>query len=329
MHQDCDFDRDCERTLLQCVTCKQWKEQTSTFFVVNHRTQKNSFHTSFKNSITNPCKRCFAQLRACQESSGKGFVRRLLLHYDITIQQFEDLYTRQKGVGPISGVPLKLEAKGHNCVGIHRYDNRKQHVIDNIFLEVQEMNIAQRDAIPCLFRAWASLFATISNVQQSTSTQYASAQPILAKSDSSQASNVVKKWCSVLKRHIYRHVQEDVVHGRQHSIPKINRGAFFQIVYENALVKLEQQQYRCFYSNVPLTHVPSYCQFSFERINNKLSHFTDDGTLENVVFVCRLLNGPRQMSRAKILDYTLHQTLVPLSDEIRSKMQQDPFFQTN
>jgi hypothetical protein len=245
-------------------------------------------------------------LRATQESNGKGWVRRLLSPYDITQQQFYDLLDKQNGIGPISGIKLKLEANGSNCVGIHRIDNTKKHVIENIFLEVQEMNIAQRDAIPCLFAAWTSLFLTISNPILNTNTIVTS-----------------PRWCRVLKRHIYRHVQEDVVHKRQLPIPEINRSSFYQIVHDNSVLKLQQQQYRCFYSNVPLSCVPSYCQFSFERLNNKLPHFTEEGTLENVVFVCRLLNGPRQMSRAKILDYTLHQTLVPLSEEQRQRIMQD------
>jgi hypothetical protein len=107
------------------------------------------------------------------------------------------------------------------------------------------------------------------------------------------------------------------------------RKHIIKTVIDNFFKKLQEQNYRCAYSLVPLTIVPSFARFSFERINNAMPHFTLEGELTNIVLTCRLFNSRRQMSRAKLLAYYLTQELVYVPIEARKCAEDELAANTN
>ncbi len=78
---------------------------------------------------------------------------------------------------------------------------------------------------------------------------------------------------------------------------------------------------------IGLTHLRAWNQLSFERVNNALPHFTEDGQLPNCVFICTMFNTARQMTRRKLLQYLLEQKLVEMSATICARVQNDLAFE--
>ncbi len=84
---------------------------------------------------------------------------------------------------------------------------------------------------------------------------------------------------------------------------------FVAIVYKNAIAHLEEQKY----TRIGLTHLSAWNQFSFARIDNRLPHFKEDGTLPNCIFICRMFNAPRH----KLCG---NKKLVTVSDDARASI---------
>ncbi len=99
---------------------------------------------------------------------------------------------------------------------------------------------------------------------------------------------------------------------KRFAFPKdVTRKEFVNKVYKNALIQLEKQKGRCGLTDIGLTYLPKWNQISLERINNDLPHFAQDANLPNCIFICRMFNVARQLSRKMILEYFLVQILVP------------------
>jgi hypothetical protein len=99
--------------------------------------------------------------------------------------------------------------------------------------------------------------------------------------------------------------------------------------YKDKIIKLvfeklvNEQKFKCAYSNVPLTILNSAMRFSFERIDNSKPHFGPEGDIDNIVFICRIFNSRAGMNRRKFLQCFLSQQLVSLSDSVRAKLTEE------
>jgi len=126
-----------------------------------------------------------------------------------------------------------------------------------------------------------------------------------------------------LRNAIKRHIDHDLDANRINTEEASKLRGLKKLIRSNAIIKLKAQQYRCAYSFFPLSILPSFARFSFERIDNLLPHFTLTGELTNIVFICRLFNGRRQMSRKKLLQYYMSQKLVEVPIEARQQAENE------
>jgi hypothetical protein len=243
-------------------------------------------------------------------------------------------------VGPISGKKLQLVPSNIDCVGIHAYDNNKDHTPDNCFLEVQELNVPQWEAIPCLFCAWKELYNCIlnqylfpekqDNLQhlEHVRSQYFATPKDIGIIGSQAKTQFYRQqfyrqqllrlhFPTILRNAIKRHIEQDIKKKRFQFPTNVTRSEFLNMVFDNSIAQLEKQLWKCAYSNVNLTIVNLWTRFSFERINDDMSHFTQLGELTNIVFICRLLNTRKKLSKEKIMNLFLHQNWIDVPDYVR------------
>ena len=80
--------------------------------------------------------------------------------------------------------------------------------------------------------------------------------------------------------------------------------------------KLIKQDFKCYYTGIPFSKDrDNWRYFSLERLDNTLNH-----TNENSAFICRMFNTAGQLNRKKILTALLSQIHIPLSIDIRNKI---------
>lgn len=328
------------KILMMCVVCKICQPRTPEFFQVGNGSKnfKSSEpgHEFLRNSVSYPCKNCYSVLTQKYRATEDGFITNLLSKYPLlSVTWFHETLKKQNGKGLISNTQMNLTTNGENCAGIHRYSNIKEHITENCFLEIQELNAAQGNAIPDLFEAWKSVYSHfVACFVKDDETDYL--KPFqehyhlkpkelgLSYVDGSNSYNKAcyeKHFPTILHHMIKRHINEDIKKNRFQLPPNVSRAQFIKMVYPNAIVQLEKQKAKCAYTNVGLTIKNLWTRFSFERINNDLPHFTADGKLANCIFICRLFNVSRQLSTRKILDIFLHQILVDVPIDVRKKAQ--------
>jgi hypothetical protein len=324
-----------------CARCGEAKERTSANFAMDHARDTKKHFSSYRagweplqNSESTPCVECKSKLFKTWHRTEDGFIKNLVSSYvstGLSIEWFRKILQEQGGKGPISGTILQLITKKVNCVSIHKYDNSKEHTPDNCFLEVQEINVAQWEAIPCLFCAWKNLFTKILDqyMNEQDNSEYLSfvrSQYFVKPKDidiihyNAKYYNKQKLYYhfpSILNQAIKNHIRGDIENKRFAFPDNIDRLEFVKIVYHNSIKQLEKQLWKCAYTDVNMSIENLWTRFSFERINGILPHFTQLGELTNIIFVCRLLNASRQLSKDKIIVYFLHQNLVPIPDWIR------------
>lgn len=328
------------KIIMMCVSCNIFKPRTPEFFDINHG-GKNAHnlepgHEYLHNSKSRPCKKCFSVSDQKYRATEDGFIMNLLNNYPLlSVTWFYETLKKQGGKGLISNKKMKFTTNGEYCLGIHRKYNVKEHIPENCFLEIQEMNVQQGDGIPDLFEAWKSIYRHfVSSFEKNDKTDYLQKfqeQYHLKPNDIgifyADGNNLYNKarrakhFPTILRRKIGDHLDADINKNRFQLPPNVSRAQFINMVYPNAIVQLEKQKARCGYTNVGLTIENSWTRFSFERIKNDLPHFTSDGKLPNCILICRLFNAPRQLSTRKILDIFLNQILVEVPIEVREKTQ--------
>lgn len=324
--------------LMQCCICKTFKERISENF--KRLSKKNSCfltcypgYECFVNCISNGCNECNKEALSAKLRTNEGFIQNLVIKYKLTPEWFQRKFTKQNGKGPISGMPLKIEVLGHNATSIHRIDNTLEHTETNCFLELNELNVAQHQAISCLFEAWKEVYKQLINFYQNPEIDNSlylnfiqtqvntTPQDIGIKGKTYSNDRMTQHIPTIIRGKLRSHIYYDKKY-LDFKTPD-NTTSFNRILFRNAIAKLTEQKWRCFYTGIQMTFERKYNQFSFERINNDLPHFTEQGELTNVVFICRLFNSPRQLSRQKILDYLLHQELVVVPDDVKEKAQME------
>jgi hypothetical protein len=324
------------KILMQCNKCGEFQPRNTIYFDVNtanFATCRPGFE-SLHHSISHPCKACRKANFRVLGPTTKGFIQSIFWRYpSLNLQWFEETLKKQGGKGPISNMTLNLQAHVSNAVGIHRRNNALGHVPANCVLEVQEMNAQQQEAIPCLFAAWFTIYTELARrfgPDPDLTDYVALFRHQYNKTPKELGFDSVRKvgneydvfrsqyhFKTILSKQIMSHILADVQ--RRAFILPSNRAIFANLVYQKAIAKLESQFCRCAFSGIGLTHLREYNQMSFERKDNSLPHFDQDGELSNCVFICRIFNSSKQLSPKMILEYFLHQTMVPITEEVRAK----------
>jgi hypothetical protein len=324
------------KIMMQCVQCKIFKERIPRFFSITHH---KNFVTSLpgreylQNSAGHPCHTCFAEIEKARHASGGKFLLCVVGQYPkLSIEWLMSQIQKQNNLGMITGTAMEHRANSDNAIGIHRFDNARPHTPDNVFLEVQELNVPQHDMIPSLQDAWQTVFQFLTKMfvlgyppgEVINFEQKSRDRPIQCDTQATYLKQLrAAHLFSILNAAIVRHIRSDV---KAHRIDQVEGDALNSLrktIFTNAIRKLKEQQYRCHYSLFPLSILPSFARFSFERIDNSLTHFTPTGELTNIAFVCRLFNGPKQMSRKKLLTYYLSQQSLYVPIEARKRAEDE------
>ncbi len=337
-----------DKIMMKCIKCDIFKERTTEFFCA--KTNDFEKYKAGFECLRGECRVCFSKNLANFRKTRTGFIMNLVgtyLRCGLTVQWFEDKLTEQADKCYITNMPLKMEISGENCVGIHCIDNSQKHSEKNCMLALQELNVAQWDAIPCLIKAWEDLFLRLidsfifkDKIKEVSTLWNENLKPkdigIIKPTGFLENGKYSKKQyreqVNIYSRakfqcHFKTILKHNIIHTLNHDLERSmfeiatdKKLEFIKIVYKNSLKKLKAQNYKCAYSGIDLDVENTYRRFSMERIiGKKRSHFGKDGNLNNIVFVCRLLNGPKQMSREKVLTYFLSQIRIPVPPEARLK----------
>jgi hypothetical protein len=325
---------------MNCIICNELKPRTTEYFDACHGGENfetcEPGHETLQNSIGHPCKTCRAELKQKRTATKNGFIYQLVQNYpQLSVEWFLETLKKQNGRGLITNMELTLSTHSKNAVGIHRHNNDLEHVPENCFLEVQELNIQQQEAIPDLFEAWKELFTLmIRNFKQDDGIDYlklfrdqynVTRKKLGIIYDKNNEKNYNKAAYAqhlktILCSKIRTHIQKDIKRGFKFP-PNCSLSQFVQLVYPNVILQMEKQKARCGYTDIGLTIENVWTRFSLERINNDHFHFTETGKLPNCIFICRMFNVAKQLSRTMILEYFLQQILVHVPDEIREKVE--------
>jgi hypothetical protein len=315
---------------MMCVSCEIFQPRTTAFFTARQGGRGFADSPPGHESLNNSCKKCSGALDRKRQATKSGFVKNLVGHYPkLTVDWFYATLEKQHGKGPITSAPITLTTNG---AGIHRKDNTKEHTPGNCFIEVQELNVAQYDAIPDLKEAWTEVFQHLVSVfGEDDVTDYfklflqnSGATPkslgINYHSETYLKEIRDQRFEPTLRNAIHAHIKTDVKR-RDFQLPaNTSKKQFVDMVFPNAIAQLKKQRGRCGYTDIGLTIANRWTRFSLERINNDLAHFTADGKLSNCMFICRLFNAPKQLSTRLILEYFLTQILVDVPDSTRIKV---------
>jgi hypothetical protein len=333
------------KILMRCVKCQELKERTTEFFFAANGKNFLDCRAGYEqlhNSMGRPCIVCMARLFEQIYTCEDGYIKILISRYrndGLTLKWFYETLKQQQYIGPISGKVLQLVPTTINSVGMHKHNNDKEHTPDNCFLEIQELNVQQHEAIPCLFCAWKQLFNSIldqhvfpEKLDNSKHLEYVRSQYFVTPKNINiivskvnplfyDQQRLERHFPSILRNAVQNHIKHDIRANRFQFPRNIPRKEFLQIVYDNSIKQLEKQLWKCGYTNIDLTILNTWTRFSFERIDDDLPHFTQTGELTNIVFICRLLNTSKKLSQEKITNMFLHQNLIFVPDYIRLQIE--------
>jgi hypothetical protein len=328
---------------MECVKCRKFLPRTTDFFTksLNNFEQSKPGIESLHNSETHPCNLCYREVRKKFRNTPKGYLASLtgkaaypLLDPSWTLRQL----AKQNNKGYFTGFPLSV-VPGNWQVSIHNLDpNAKEHRPENCVLDIFELNVNQGGpgrAIPDLREAIMALFeAFVVNYD---------APPLCGKSwlaalkqtpnqlgITGSQSNPKKYVKQVNEIHLPAILSVMILNNHFEDKRKKRYKVVWKPFSRSEKIKLERaivqaiinQGCRCAYSGVPLTWTNGWHRLSFERIDNRLPHF-ENGRLDNIVFICRILNGPAQMSRAKMCELMLKQTAVAVPEHVRVALEDE------
>ncbi len=321
---------------MKCCKCGIWKERTTRFFHPHSKGAKQfpSCDAGYER-LNNSCRTCSQERYHARRQLPKSFITNLIRQYKkdgLTVKWFDATFAAQNGRGLITNAPMELVSNGTNSVGIHRLNNKEEHVPNNCFLELQNLNVSQHSAIPSLQEAWKEVFTFLVKQFQEPDDQIAHTAfmneqlhmsgPDLGFSttdlSSKEYSRKVRNYHlpTILRIAIRYHTKADI---RDYSFQHIfeNQTQLYQMTYKYAVKQLQVQNWKCYYTGIPLTIDNLWTRISFERQHNSPWHFTPSGELGRTVFICRLFNSARQLSRLKILQYLLTQIMVEVPSDVR------------
>lgn len=324
---------------MQCAVCQEFFPRTTEFFSMSlknrkHLTTSQPGREILLNSKSTPCKMCRAKAGKAYRNTPKGYATNLTckaiypqLNHSWVFRQV----SRQNNVGYYTGFPLTL-ASGDWQASIHNLvPAQKDHRPENCVLDIFELNINQGGssgaipdlgvAIDALFKAFLANYGAPPLPGDTWLHALSQTPQEMGITGSRTNQKEYQKQCSekhlprILSIMITNHHRNDKIKKRDLNWRPLTREENRKLE-RDVVEKLIAQGCRCAYSHVPLTWTNGWQRLSFERLDNSRPHFENRG-LDNVVFICRSLNGPAQMSRAKMLELMLGQTKVPVPPDMR------------
>ncbi len=317
-----------------CAVCKIEYDRTSEYFYLEGSCTRFAMSPPGHEALHNTCKKCVRSRDGKKRASREGFIGNILRRYpNLDRAWFDATLAEQNHRGYITNMVMNFTTNSKNAVGIHRIDNKKNHIPGNCFLELQELNVAQWRAIPNLMQAWIAVFNELlrrfSGATDETDylaifkKQYGMTPKKLGirrRNNERYAQECTDKILkTVLRRRIRHNIVSDMQVRKLQLPVGISIKQFANMIYPHAIDQLHKQNGRCGLTEIGLTFELAWNQLSFERINNALPHFTLDGKLPNCIFICRLFNVPRQLSSHMIMEYFLQQKLVKVPDDVRER----------
>lgn len=327
---------------MECVHCRKFLPRTPEFFLKN----SNNFETSkpgcesLSNTRKQPCTTCRLKLRKDHRNTPEGYLAGLtsrssypLLDHAWVLKQLAN----QNNRGYFTGFPLGL-VPGNWQASIHNLNTaEKEHRPENCVLDILELNVNQgghEGAIPSLPVAAAELFQAFLdnydapplpgdkwlNALTQTRQQLGIIRRKLSQKEYDKQAHEIHL-PSILSRMIVNNHNEDKIKKRYQNWTPITQEEHRDL-QRLVVQKIIAQGCRCAYSGVPLTMTNGWQRLSFERLDNSRAHF-GNRNLENVVFICRILNGFPQMSRAKMCHLVLGQTAVLVPANLRLSIERE------
>jgi len=321
---------------MECVTCHKFLPRTTKFYQRrgnNLKTSKPGLEPLYNTSYW-PCKDCYSTLRKEHRNTPEGFLASLIVksHYPLLGRSWLlAQLAKQKNKGYFTGFPLEC-VPGNWQVSIHNLNpSEKEHRPEHCVLDILELNVNQGGlgrAIPDLRVAATELFQAFLENYDGPPLPGASWLNALTKTPAHlgiKSSGMIRKEYNkqVNAMHLPAILSAMIVNNHWEDKRK-NRYEVWKAFSRSEKAKLQRavvqaiirQGCRCAYSGVPLTWTNGWHRLSFERIDNSLPHF-ENGRLDNIVFVCRILNSGAQMSRAKMCELVLKQTIVAVPEYLR------------
>jgi hypothetical protein len=327
--------------LMECVCCKEWKERTYRNFCPGNGLEQvlkaDVGCENFANRLKQPCRKCYAkqQMVASETTEAAQLIRPLKNYREDGLDEswYHKQFARQNGCCWITGLPISLLGFDFDFkVGIHRKNNQKDHTKTNSCLEIQELNVAQYEAIPDLKEAWIQgirekLRFDDHNDSHCAFFEFAFNQSrvdlgIYGEDESAEANE--GHLPTILDVMIRKHIQRDIEKGRMLPIDRNNMPKFLESALLSCFEQLRSQKFRCAYSNNKLTVHNGPSRFSIDRFDDDIAHFSQDGRLQNGCFVWRIYNGAgRGLTKEKFLMICLKQPHVKLSRQQREKLEDE------
>eukprot|EP01084_Bolivina_argentea_P117034 207879_1 len=238
--------------------------------------------------------------------------------FTLTHQYLQELYCKQNGIGFYSHVPLNLRPLSDWQVSLERKDPNGDYVESNVVLEAAEFNgrcqwsMDKVMQIPSLISAPANItFTDLQNARKIVSTKR-KPRRVIQRPDNQYYCHICKHWLQVDQ--FYSYILTRCKSCHRHDIDKYRntfRGFMmkllnscrknskkrkstdqdtrneFAITLDDLFDKLEDQEFRCKYSGIPMQFVPnSDWMCSVERIDN-MKGYTND----NCVLICWEFNS--------------------------------------
>ena len=313
-----------------CVLCKERKILTPLYF--NFRNieeyQKILDLPSGKYSVIN--KKCYGCRECNKKNKKENFTTEdygnslLRLYKNLS----RDWYDSIPNTCSISNIPLVEERHAIWRVSIQNNDTKTDHLPENCCKIAFEFNVAERDAVEHLIEAYKNnVFpAFIKELQNISDTTHLIDQ-LKINYNNSPKKNVFlvennKDYYSQLRKHNIKTILKDQAQSykKQDKMSKRERIETDDILSGKQLFnKLIKQKMKCFYTGIPFsTDKDTWNFWSLERLDNNKNH-----TNANTVFICRIFNSSGGLNRKKILYALLTQIHVPLSNDVKMKIEKE------
>ena len=334
-----------------CVRCGKEYPATPLYYPIENagNTKTNIERESGKEVISNTpssgCKECSKKVATERSKTDDECIRNLVKTYGekYGCSLTKEWFRSQPFVCSISNIPLHLK-KNDSDIWTASIQNNKpgeKHTPENCCLVALEFNVQQHEAIPDLLEAWKEAFQLMAN-------------EIMNPSNTEELVSKFKQWYVDKPKQAGVKVPSQITNpadpnGKKIANPeytKLRNMTYFRAAFgimldnvrredkkskrnpniepcnltaESMYQQLIKQDCKCYYTGIPLSlNRDTWNYFSCERLDNSKNH-----TVENCVFICRMMNGRAQFNRKKILTALLSQIHIPLSNECRLKAQDE------
>lgn len=321
-----------------CLCCGEIKPITPLYWSYNFILGKikNIDRPSGMESITNGdsegCRCCRNKVQDKRRENIDEYIRILLHAYPHLTKEW---YSSIPNICAISNIQI-IDKHGVDWrISIQNNGLTNEHFPESCVKIAYEFNVQEQNAIPNLIECWKEAFTLI-------------IREIITPTDTTSLIDEINKWWhnSPMENGVIvpstiidngkhmRNPEYSKLYNNKHLKAIIN-GLAFRYKHadkiskrnpETAGICLNKYQIynklinckaRCGHTGIPFSlNRDDWRYFSLERIDNNLNH-----TDENTVLVCRMFNTAGQLNRHKILTALLSQIHIPLSNEIKTQIQ--------